>query len=37
MFGNRSEGRIAHVLEGFGAICLVILMLTVFVDVLGRN
>jgi TRAP-type C4-dicarboxylate transport system permease small subunit len=37
MFGNRSEGRIAHVLEGFGAFCLVILMLTVFIDVLGRN
>ena len=37
MFGNRSEGRLAHVLEGFGAVCLVILMLTVFIDVLGRN
>ena len=37
MFGNRSEGRIAHVLEAFGAVCLVILMLTVFIDVLGRN
>lgn len=37
MFGNRSEGRIARVLEAFGAVCLVILMLTVFIDVLGRN
>lgn len=37
MFGNRSEGRIAHTLEALGAVCLVILMLTVFIDVLGRN
>ncbi len=37
MFGNRSEGRLAHILEGIGAACLVVLMLTVFVDVVGRN
>lgn len=37
MFGNRSRGRAARVLEAVGAVCLVMLMLTVFVDVLGRN
>ena len=37
MFGSRSRGRSARILEAVGAACLVVLMLTVFIDVLGRN
>jgi TRAP-type transport system small permease protein len=32
-----SRARLGRVLEAMGAFCLVLLMLTVFVDVLGRN
>lgn len=37
MSENRTGGRIARVMEAIGAVSLLILMVTVFVDVVGRN
>lgn len=37
MFQKSSGGMLARVLEAVGAFCLVVLMVTVFVDVVGRN
>lgn len=37
MSAYRSDGRIARFLEAIGAVCLLILMVTVFIDVVGRN
>ncbi|MBS0449987.1 MAG: TRAP transporter small permease [Proteobacteria bacterium] len=34
---QKSSGSLARVLEAIGAVCLVLLMVTVFVDVVGRN
>jgi len=34
---RKQSGPLVHVLEAIGALCLVVLMVTVFVDVAGRN
>lgn len=37
MSAQRTGGRIVHAMEAIGAVSLLILMVTVFVDVVGRN